>query len=386
MEIASSLLETSGLTKYTSFDNMKFKDDILRGIYSYGFEKPSEIQQYAITPIGKGKDFIIQAPSGTGKTSALCMGVLKRINFEKQATQVLIISPTRELSNQTSTLMLYLGEYVGMVVNNSIGGSGVSMNKRKLKELPHVVIGTPGRVIQMGNEGALDLQQIKTIIFDDGDQIQADSIIELLSRVSSSAQIGFVCTTLSEKTLEKFLSLTKKPVQILCNNQHLIPKTLKQFYILYEDENKKYSALATFLDKVNFSQCIIFCNSARCVDMLTEKLKKDTFPAYSFHGNYPQEERDKTLRDYRSAKCRLLVSTDILAKGIDLVQTDLIVNYELPSSKDLYVHRVGRTSRFGRKGISIALISQNLQEKIQDIENTYGIHLEVVDKDLRNVF
>ncbi|KHG11766.1 Eukaryotic initiation factor 4A-3 [Gossypium arboreum] len=292
---------TEGIEPILSFDQMGLKDDLLRGIYNYGFEKPSAIQQRAVMPIINGRDVIAQAQSGTGKTSMIALTVCQVVDTASREVQALILSPTRELASQTEKVIRTIGDFMNIQAHACIGGKSVGEDIRKLENGVHVVSGTPGRVCDMIKRRTLRTRAIKLLILDESD--------EMLSR-------GF-------------------KDQIYDVYRHLPPELQ--------------------------------------VDWLTEKMRSNNFTVSSMHGDMPQKERDAIMAEFRDGATRVLITTDVWARGLDV---SLVINYDLPNNRELYIHRIGRSGRFGRKGVAINFVKSDDIKILRDIEQYYSTQID----------
>uniref|UniRef100_A0AAY3ZXR2 RNA helicase n=1 Tax=Denticeps clupeoides TaxID=299321 RepID=A0AAY3ZXR2_9TELE len=283
-----------------TFDTMGLREDLLRGVYAYGFEKPSAIQQRAIKQIIKGRDVIAQSQSGTGKTATFCISVLQCLDVQMRETQALILAPTRELAGQIQKVLLALGDYMNVQCHACIGGTNVGEDIRKLDYGQHVVAGTPGRVFDMIRRRSLRTRAIKMLVLDEAD--------EMLNKGGRGA--------------------------------------------------------------------VIFCNTKRKVDWLTEKMREANFTVSSMHGDMPQKERESIMKEFRSGASRVLISTDVWARGLDVPQVSLIINYDLPNNRELYIHRIGRSGRYGRKGVAINFVKNDDIRILRDIEQYYSTQID----------
>uniref|UniRef100_A0A8C5D3G0 RNA helicase n=1 Tax=Gouania willdenowi TaxID=441366 RepID=A0A8C5D3G0_GOUWI len=284
-----------------TFDTMGLREDLLRGIYAYGFEKPSAIQQRAIKQIIKGRDVIAQSQSGTGKTATFCVSVLQCLDIQVRETQALILAPTRELAGQIQKVLLALGDYMNVQCHTCIGGTNVGEDIRKLDYGQHVVAGTPGRVFDMIRRRSLRTRAIKMLVLDEADEM---------------------------------------------------------------------------LNKGESEPAVIFCNTKRKVDWLTEKMREANFTVSSMHGDMPQKERESIMKEFRSGASRVLISTDVWARGLDVPQVSLIINYDLPNNRELYIHRIGRSGRYGRKGVAINFVKNDDIRILRDIEQYYSTQID----------
>ncbi|XP_042379127.1 eukaryotic initiation factor 4A-III homolog B-like isoform X2 [Zingiber officinale] len=348
------VFETSpGVEAITSFDQMGIRDDLLRGIYAYGFEKPSAIQQRAVIPIINGRDVIAQAQSGTGKSSMIALTVCQMVDTTVREVQALILSPTRELASQTEKVILAIGEYISIQAHACIGGKSIGEDIRKLEYGVHVVSGTPGRVCDMIKRRTLRTRAIRILILDEADEMLSrgfkDQIYDVYRYLPPELQVALISATLPHEILEITNKFMTDPIRILVKRDELTLEGIKQFFVAVEREEWKFDTLCDLYDTLTITQAVIFCNTKRKVDWLTEKMRSNNFTVSSMHGDMPQKERDAIMAEFRSGATRVLITTDVWARGIDVQQVSLVINYDLPNNRELYIHRIGRSGRFGRK-------------------------------------
>lgn len=363
-----------------SFDGMGLKDKLLRGIYAYGFEKPSAIQQRAITPILQGRDVIAQSQSGTGKTTIFCVGVLQSINTRSKATQALILSPTRELAEQSRKVMLAFGEYMNVQAHACIGGKSVGDDIRTLQAGVHIVSGTPGRVFDMIKRRCLKTRDLKMLVIDEADEMLGrgfkEQLYDIYRYLPPETQVMLVSATMPHDVLEMTQKFMNDPVRILVKRDELTLEGIKQFFVSVEKEDWKFDTLCDLYDILTITQAVIFCNTKLKVDWLTSRMRDANFTVSSMHGDMPQEERDSIMSDFRGGKSRVLIATDVWGRGLDVQQVSLVINYDLPNSRELYIHRIGRAGRFGRKGVAINFVKNDDIRILRDIEQFYGTQID----------
>jgi len=363
-----------------NFDNMGLTEDLLRGIYAYGFEKPSAIQQRAILPLCKGIDIIAQAQSGTGKTATFTIGILSRLDFSQTECQALIIAPTRELAQQIQKVVLALGDYLNVRCHACIGGTRVRDDISKLQSGVHIVVGTPGRVYDMLCRRVLRPDAIKMFVLDEADEMLSrgfkDQIYDIFQVLPSKVQVGLFSATMPPEALEITQRFMNQPVRILVKRDELTLEGIKQFYVAVEKEEWKLDTLCDLYDTLNITQAVIFCNTRRKVDWLTEKMRAREFTVSSTHGDIGQKERDMILNEFRTGSSRVLITTDLLARGIDVQQVSLVINYDLPRNLENYIHRIGRSGRFGRKGVAINFVSKEDAATLRELEQFYNTSIE----------
>ncbi|KAJ3396857.1 Eukaryotic initiation factor 4A-III [Lobulomyces angularis] len=376
-----TVYETSTNVKViNSFDQMNLKEDLLRGIYAYNFEKPSAIQQRAILPVVGGRDVIAQAQAGTGKTATFAISILQSISTKSRDCQALILSPTRELAQQIQSVVLALGDYMNVQCHACIGGTNVGEDIRKLDYGQHVVSGTPGRVFDMIKRRNLVTKNIKILVLDEADEMLSkgfkDQIYDVYRYLSPNTQVVLFSATLPHDVLEMTQKFMTDPIRILVKRDELTLDGIKQFFVAVEREEWKFDTLCDLYDTLTITQAVIFCNTKRKVDFLTEKMRAANFTVSSMHGDMPQKERETIMTEFRQGASRVIITTDVWARGIDVQQVSLVINYDLPNNRELYIHRIGRSGRFGRKGVAINFVKNDDLKILRDIEQYYSTQID----------
>jgi len=372
--------EFNGGETADNFDNMNLREDLLRGVYAYGFERPSAIQQRAILPLSKGKDLIAQAQSGTGKTATFTIGILQQLDYSLKECQALILAPTRELAQQIQRVVLAIGDYLEVKCHACIGGTLVRDDIAKLESGVHVVVGTPGRVYDMLCRRVLRPDSIRVFVLDEADEMLSrgfkDQIYDIFQVLPSRVQVGLFSATMPAEALEITQRFMNEPSKILVKRDELTLEGIRQFYVNVEREDWKLDTLVDLYDTLNITQAVIFCNTRRKVDWLTDKLRTKEFTVSSTHGELTQKERDVILNEFRTGSSRVLITTDLLARGIDVQQVSLVINYDLPRNLENYIHRIGRSGRFGRKGVAINFVTAEDVRNLRDLEQFYNTSVE----------
>jgi len=365
---------------YDSFDAMGLHENLLRGIYAYGFEKPSAIQQRGIVPFTKGLDVIQQAQSGTGKTATFCAGILHQLDYAVMETQALVLAPTRELAQQIEKVMRALGDYLQVKCHACVGGTSVREDQRILQNGVHVVVGTPGRVYDMLRRRALRPDYIKVFVLDEADEMLSrgfkDQIYDIFQLLPPKLQVGVFSATMPPEALEITRKFMNKPVRILVKRDELTLEGIKQFYVNVDREEWKLDTLCDLYETLAITQSVIFANTRRKVDWLTDKMSARDHTVSATHGDMDQNTRDIIMREFRSGSSRVLITTDLLSRGIDVQQVSLVINYDLPTQPENYLHRIGRSGRFGRKGVAINFVSKEDERMLQDIQRFYNTVIE----------
>jgi len=339
-----------------SFDDMNLKSELLRGVYAYGFERPSAIQQRAIMPVIKGHDVIAQAQSGTGKTATFSISVLQKIDPAVKQCQALILAPTRELAQQIQKVVVAIGDFMNVECHACIGGTSVRDDMKALQDGPQVVVGTPGRVHDMIQRRFLRTDAMKMFVLDEADEMLSrgftEQIYDIFQLLPQSTQVVLLSATMPQDVLEVTTKFMRDPVRILVKKDELTLEGIKQFYIAVEKEEWKLDTLSDLYETVTITQAVIFCNTRKKVDWLTDRLTARDFTVSAMHGDMDQAQRDLIMKEFRSGSSRVLIATDLLARGIDVQQVSLVINYDLPANRENYIHRIGRGGRFGRKGVA----------------------------------
>jgi len=374
------IIETNYHEVVTSFDSMNLRDDLLRGIYAYGFEKPSAIQQRAILPCIKGFDCIAQAQSGTGKTATFSVSILQRIDPKSPHTQALVLAPTRELAQQIQKVVLALGDYMNVSCHACIGGTVLRDDMRRIEAGVSIIVGTPGRVFDMINRRVLDPSHIKMFVLDESDEMLSrgfkDQIYDIFRYLPTEVQVVLLSATMPAEVLDVTKKFMRDPKTILVKKEELTLEGIKQFFVNVEKEDWKLDTLCDLYETLTITQAVIFCNTRRKVDWLTEKMHEKDFTVSALHGDMSQKERDVIMREFRSGSSRVLITTDLLARGIDVQQVSLVINYDLPTNRENYIHRIGRGGRFGRKGVAINFVTLEDSRTLLDIEEHYRTSIE----------
>jgi len=372
-----------------SFDDLDLQEGLLRGIYSYGFEKPSAIQQRAIRPVLDGRDTIGQAQSGTGKTATFVIGSLQRIDYGHKACQSLILAPTRELAQQIYKVVLALGDYLKVKCHACIGGTSVRDDIDRLRDGQHVVVGTPGRVFDMLSKRHLRIDDLLTFVLDEADEMLSrgfkDQIYDIFKTLPPNVQVCLFSATMPPEILDMTTKFMRDAVRILVKKDELTLEGIRQFYVAIEKEEWKLDTLCDLYETLTITQAIIYCNTRRKVDFLADQMSKRDFTVSTMHADLDQKERDLIMREFRSGSSRVLISTDLLARGIDVQQVSLVINFDLPQNMENYLHRIGRSGRFGRKGVAINFVTNNDVRAMKDIEKYYHTQIEEMPMDIADM-
>jgi translation initiation factor 4A len=369
-------------------ENLALKPKLIRGIYSMGFEIPSSIQKKALYPMihninnNRHRDIIAQAQSGTGKTGAFSVGALQLIDETSDDTQALIIAPTHELADQTVKVIKQLGHYLKIRSMLLVGGTSVDKNKSDLHEIkPHVVVGTPGRIHDMIRRRYLKVDKIKILVIDEADEMMSsgfkDQMYNIFQPLHNDIQVALFSATYSEELEELSKSFMQNPTQIRVKAEELTLQGIAQYYINLMDDVQKYETVKDIFESLTISQAIIYCNSTHRVDDLAEAMKTDNFPVEKIHGKMSEQERKDNYTKFKKGACRVLITSDLFARGIDVQQVSIVINFDIPKNEHTYLHRIGRSGRWGRKGIAINFQTKQDSDKLKRFSDYY--HTEIAE-------
>jgi len=372
-----------------TFDDLDISEDLLRGIYGFGFEIPSAIQRKAILPIIKKRDIIAQAQSGTGKTASFLIGSMARVDKSLNEVQVIIICPNRELANQIKFNFDAFNTYLELTSALIMGGTSVEENFRKLDKGVQVVIGTPGRIYDMMRRYALKTNSLKCFVMDEADEMLSrgfkDQLCDIFRFVSSETQVCLFSATMPDMALDLTTKFMSDPIRILIDKENLTLEGIKQYYLGVEQENWKVATLYDLYEKLSISQSIIFVNSKRKADFLKVQLEENDYTVDCIHGDLTQQERNEIMDDFRNGKSRILITTDIIARGIDVQSVSIVINYDIPRYREIYIHRIGRSGRFGRKGIAINFVTEREYENLKDIQDFYQTEILPLPENIKDL-
>ncbi|KAJ7346907.1 ATP-dependent RNA helicase eIF4A [Mycena albidolilacea] len=363
-----------------SFEKMNLKPELLRGIYSCGFERPSVIQQRAIMPMIKGRDVIAQGQAGTGKTVMSSISVLQRIDANV-GPGTLILAPTREVAQRIQKDVSAIGNFLNINCRACIGGTAVRDDIKALQEGPQVVVATPGRAHDMIRRGFLQTDAMKMVVLDETDDILSrgfsEYIYDIFQLLPRSTQVVVHSPTMLQDILEVTTKIMRDPVRIVVKGDELTLQSTKQLYIAVEEEGKL--DILSDLYKTVTIPSVIFCNTWRKVDWLTDKLAATyDFAISAIHDVMEPTQRDLLMKEFRSGSSRVLLTTDLLARGIEV---SLVINYDLPSNRESYIHCVGCSARnFCRKAVAISFVTADDVRMLREIEQFYGTQIDEITR------
>lgn len=367
------------VTIHQDFDDMGLKDDLLRGIYSYGFEKPSAIQSRAIAPMASGRDMIAQAQSGTGKTGAFTIGLLERVDVKTNSPQVIVLSPTRELARQSLNVINAIGEHLGVRTTLAVGGSRTDFNELKRS---HVLCGTPGRTLDLLSKTGIS-RGISLLVIDEADEMLSagfeEQMYNIFQQLTDNMQVTLFSATMPPEIVqlsERFMK--PETLHILVKAEEVTLDGIKQFYVDCGRNEYKIDVLKDLYETLTVSQSVIFVNSRRQCQWLYDQLEMADFTVSCLHGDMEDSERSAMMQEFRSGSSRVLLATNVLARGIDVQQVSLVVNYDIPQGeegRESYVHRIGRGGRFGRKGVAINFVTEEDTSTLRGIEKFWSCQI-----------
>lgn len=375
-------------TKGNDFEDYYLKRELLMGIYEKGFEKPSPIQEETIPIALAGRDILARAKNGTGKTASFLIPALEKTDTSRNVIQVLVLVPTRELALQTSQVCKELGRHMNVQVMVSTGGTSLKDDIVRLYNTVHILVATPGRVLDLANKKVADLSQCQTMIMDEADKLLSPEfqplIEQLIDFLPKERQILLFSATFPvtvKDFKERFLT---RPYEVNLMDE-LTLKGVTQYYAFVE-ERQKVHCLNTLFSKLQINQSIIFCNSVNRVELLAKKITELGYSCFFIHAKMLQSHRNRVFHDFRNGACRNLVSSDLFTRGIDIQAVNVVINFDFPKNSETYLHRIGRSGRYGHLGLAINLITYEDRFNLYKIEQELGTEIkpipQVIDKNL----
>ena len=375
-------------TKGLEFEEFGLKRDLLMGIFEAGFEKPSPIQEESIPVALTGRDILARAKNGTGKTAAFVIPALEKINPKVSKIQCLILVPTRELAMQTSQVCKTLGKHLGINVMVTTGGTGLRDDIVRLQDSVHIVVGTPGRILDLAGKQVADLSECPMFIMDEADKllsVEFTPVIEQLLRFHpKDRQVMLFSATfpLSVKDFSDKNMVSPYEINLM---DELTLRGITQYYA-YVEEKQKVHCLNTLFSKLQINQSIIFCNSTNRVELLAKKITELGYSCFYSHAKMAQQARNRVFHDFRNGVCRNLVCSDLLTRGIDIQAVNVVINFDFPKNAETYLHRIGRSGRYGHLGLAINLINWDDRFNLYNIERDLGTEIQpiphTIDKSL----
>ena len=379
---SDNLEQETPVLVFNSWDELELNPDLLRGIYANGFEKPSPIQSKAIYPILKGNDLIAQAQSGTGKTGSFTIGALSKVVISENSNQVLIMVPTHELAHQITTVIQTLSAMMlGLRIKTVVGGSSIDEDADDMrKNPPHIIVGCPGRVYDMIRRRNINANKLKLVVLDEADEMLSsgfkEQVYNIFKYLNTNIQIALFSATLPSNIFQITNKFMRNPVKICVKAESLTLEGIKQYFIAINDDREKYLTLKDLYQHISLSQCIIYSNSVKRVIDLYEAMKEDGFPVCCLHSNMEKHERENVFKEFRKGSSRVLISSNVTSRGIDIQQVGVVINFDLPKDIHNYLHRIGRSGRWGRKGTGINFITRRDIQKMKEIEQYYSTQIQ----------
>lgn len=367
-------------TKGLEFEEFYLKRELLMGIFEAGFEKPSPIQEETIPVALSGRDILARAKNGTGKTAAFVIPTLERINPKLDKVQALLLVPTRELALQTSQVCKTLGKHLGINVMVTTGGTGLRDDIMRLAETVHIIVGTPGRILDLAGKGVADLSEAKTFVMDEADKLLSPeftvTIEQLLKFHPKDRQVMLFSATFPVVVKEFKDRHMNDPHEINLMDE-LTLRGITQYYAFVE-EKQKVHCLNTLFSRLNINQSIIFCNSTTRVELLAKKITELGYSCFYSHAKMLQQHRNRVFHDFRNGAMRNLVCSDLLTRGIDIQAVNVVINFDFPKNAETYLHRIGRSGRFGHLGLAINLINWDDRFNLYRIEQELGTEIQPI--------
>jgi translation initiation factor 4A len=373
--------EDSPVQIYNNWDDLDLNPNLLRGIYAYGFEKPSPIQSKAIKPILDGHDLIAQAQSGTGKTGTFSVAALSKVDISDNSNQILIMAPTHELTHQIALVITNLSSMMtGIRIKTMVGGSSIDDDATEMRNNPpHVIVGCPGRVSDMIRRRHINANNLKLVIIDEADEMLSygfkEQIYNIFKYLNNTVQIALFSATLPTNIYQITTKFMRNPIKISVKAESLTLEGIKQYFVAVNDDREKFLTLKDLYQHISLSQCIIYANSVQRVNDLYEAMKEDGFPVCCLHSNMDKSEREKVFEEFKTGASRVLISSNVTSRGIDIQQVGVVINFDLPKDVHNYLHRIGRSGRWGRKGPGINLITRRDIAKMKEIEQYYSTQI-----------
>lgn len=373
-------------------ENLNLKEKLLRGIYSFGFENPSPIQRKALHSFvhnkykNRPRDIIAQAQSGTGKTGLFVIGSLQMIDENNKNPQIIILAPTHELAEQTFNVANSLSTYLDINTCLLVGGTSIHKNKKVLNDdNPQLIIGTPGRIHDMIRRKYLKVNTIESIVIDEADEMLSqgfkEQMYKIFNNLNNNIQIGLFSATMPDELNGMIDQIMQSPTKILVKAENLTLQGIAQYYINIHDDAQKYETLKDIFQGLSISQAMIYCNSVSRVNDLEEAMTQDNFPVKKIHGKMNDKERKEIFKQFKSGGCRVLITSDLFSRGIDVQQVSIVINFDVPRNENTYLHRIGRSGRWGRKGIAINFQTKYDSNRLNKFANFYQTEIKEMPSD-----
>jgi translation initiation factor 4A len=368
------------ITKWDD-ESLGLDRNVLRGIYAMGFESPSPIQRQAILPIIQGKDVLAQAQSGTGKTGAFSIGTIMRCDGEQSTAQAIILAPTRELASQIHSVFNSLAAQTKLRAHLLVGGTSVDRDIHDIRATnPQVFVGCPGRVLDFLCRRVIQTEALRVMVLDEADEILSqgfqEQIYNIFQYLTDSVQVVMFSATIPEPLHDVVNKIMRTPLKILVKTEQMTLEGISQFYVSFNNDHEKLIALMDLYQGISVSQSIIYCNSVKRVIELHETLRKEGFPVCCIHSEMDRDARNAAYQEFKVGKYRVLISSNVTARGLDVQQVSVVINYDIPKCVHSYLHRIGRSGRWGRKGVGINFVTKYDIDKMRAIEQHYQTEIK----------
>ncbi|EIN08382.1 DEAD-domain-containing protein [Punctularia strigosozonata HHB-11173 SS5] len=367
-------------TKGTEFEDMFLRRELLMGIFEAGFERPSPIQEEAIPVALTKRDVLARAKNGTGKTAAFVIPALQQIDISRPKIQALLLVPTRELALQTAQVCKALGKHMGAQVMVTTGGTTLKDDIMRLHETVHVLVGTPGRILDLAGKNVADLSECPVFVMDEADKLLSPEFApvmeQLLAFLPRDRQVMLFSATFPMIVKDFKDKHMKQPYEINLMDE-LTLRGVTQYYAFLE-ERQKVHCLNTLFSKLQINQSIIFCNSTNRVELLAKKITELGYSCFYSHAKMLQSHRNRVFHDFRNGVCRNLVCSDLLTRGIDIQAVNVVINFDFPKNAETYLHRIGRSGRFGHLGLAINLVTYEDRFNLYKIEQELGTEIQPI--------
>ena len=370
--------------KSNLFSTLSIRDELLKSISALNYKTMTDIQMQALPPLLKNRDILAQARTGSGKTAVFAIGLLNKLNIQSYFTQAIVVCPTRELSNQVAIEIRKLASSIANTrVVTLCGGKPMGPQLASLKRDPHIVVGTPGRILKHLEIGTLKLNRIETLVLDEADRMLDmgfyDDILNIINVTPLSRQTLLFSATYPEKIKQVSDKVQIKPKDIRIESSHDIPEINQIFFEV--DKSHRIKMVYKLISHYELESILIFCNTKLSCQQLVTDLKPYNINALALHGDLKQFEREQILTQFSSKACSVLIATDVAARGIDVTDLSAVINYELSFDPELHIHRIGRTGRAGAKGLALSLFSNNERQRLEAIEEYQGKKINIDDSD-----
>ena len=389
--VKDTRVKTADVTaiKGHEFEDYYLKRELLMGIFEKGFEKPSPIQEEAIPIILGGRHVLARAKNGTGKTAAFIIPALEKVDAAINSIQVLMLIPTRELALQTSAIVKEIGKHMPVQVMVTTGGTNLRDDIMRLYSPVHILVGTPGRVLDLADKGVADLSKCSCLIMDEADKLLSPEFTEVLNNIISKTAVDRQICLFSATfpvTVKAFKQKYVPDAYIINLMDELTLLGITQYYAFVE-EKQKVHCLNTLFTKLEVNQSMIFCNSVNRVELLAKKITELGYSCFYIHAKMKQEDRNRVFHEFRNGATRHLVSSDLFTRGIDIQAVNVVINFDFPKNSETYLHRIGRSGRFGHLGLAVNLITYDDRFNLYRIEQELGTEIQPIPPSIdRNLY